>query len=52
MKLVTFENAARQSRIGAIAPENRVVDLHVLGIVDVSNITKPVLVSKAWQRGS
>ena len=29
MKLVTFENVARQSRIGAIAPENRVVDLHV-----------------------
>ena len=29
MKLVTFENVARRSRIGAIAPENRVVDLHV-----------------------
>src|SRR5271165_5370641 len=28
MKLVTFENAARQSRIGALLGDNRVVDLH------------------------
>jgi 2-keto-4-pentenoate hydratase/2-oxohepta-3-ene-1,7-dioic acid hydratase in catechol pathway len=28
MKLVTFENAARQSRIGALVGDHRVVDLH------------------------
>src|SRR5689334_4529087 len=29
MKLVTFENAAKQSRIGAVAPDNLIVDLHI-----------------------
>ena len=29
MKLVTFENAAKQSRIGAVAPDNSIVDLHI-----------------------
>jgi 2-keto-4-pentenoate hydratase/2-oxohepta-3-ene-1,7-dioic acid hydratase in catechol pathway len=29
MKLVTFENAARQSRIGALIENNQIVDLHV-----------------------
>ena len=28
MKLVTFENAARQSRIGALVGDHRIVDLH------------------------
>lgn len=28
MKLVTFENTARQSRIGALIDENKIVDLH------------------------
>ena len=28
MRLVTFENAARQSRIGAVTADNRIVDLH------------------------
>src|SRR5271157_4974571 len=28
MKLVTFENTARQSRIGGLLGDNRVVDLH------------------------
>src|SRR6266404_4070185 len=28
MKLVTFENAARQSRIGALVGDHQVVDLH------------------------
>src|SRR5438270_6260119 len=28
MKLVTFENAARQSRIGAVTAANKVLDLH------------------------
>jgi len=28
MKLVTFENSARQSRIGALFSEDRIVDLH------------------------
>ncbi|MGC2246239.1 MAG: fumarylacetoacetate hydrolase family protein [Terriglobales bacterium] len=31
MKLVTFENAARQSRIGAMLGENKIVDLHAAG---------------------
>ena len=29
MKLVTFENAAKQSRIGAVTPDNLIVDLHI-----------------------
>jgi 2-keto-4-pentenoate hydratase/2-oxohepta-3-ene-1,7-dioic acid hydratase in catechol pathway len=29
MKLLTFENAARQSRIGALAGDRQVVDLHI-----------------------
>lgn len=29
MKLVTFENEARQSRIGALIPGDKIVDLHV-----------------------
>src|SRR6195256_6986989 len=28
MKLVTFENAARQSRIGALVGDHQIVDLH------------------------
>src|SRR6266704_7060635 len=28
MKLVTFENAARQSRIGALVGDHEIVDLH------------------------
>src|ERR1019366_719254 len=28
MKLVTFENTARQSRIGAVLGDHRIVDLH------------------------
>jgi 2-keto-4-pentenoate hydratase/2-oxohepta-3-ene-1,7-dioic acid hydratase in catechol pathway len=31
MKLVTFENAAHQSRIGAMLSENKIVDLHAAG---------------------
>ncbi len=29
MRLVSFENACKQSRIGAVTPDNRVIDLHV-----------------------
>src|SRR5258708_8759591 len=29
MKLVTFENAARQSRIGALLGDRQIVDLHI-----------------------
>src|SRR3982074_3030855 len=29
MKLVTFENAARQSRIGALVGDSEIVDLHI-----------------------
>lgn len=29
MRLVTFENAAKQSRIGAVTPDNKIVDLHL-----------------------
>jgi 2-keto-4-pentenoate hydratase/2-oxohepta-3-ene-1,7-dioic acid hydratase in catechol pathway len=29
MKLVTFENAARQSRIGALVGDHKIVDLHI-----------------------
>ncbi len=40
MKLVTFENAARQSCIGALVAEHRVIDLHIasaLYLRDVEN---------------
>src|SRR6266446_10411549 len=29
MKLVSFENAARQSRIGALVGDHQIVDLHI-----------------------
>jgi 2-keto-4-pentenoate hydratase/2-oxohepta-3-ene-1,7-dioic acid hydratase in catechol pathway len=32
MKLVTFENAARQSRIGAMVGDDQIVDLHVVDL--------------------
>jgi 2-keto-4-pentenoate hydratase/2-oxohepta-3-ene-1,7-dioic acid hydratase in catechol pathway len=40
MRLVTFENSAKQSRIGAVAPDGRIVDLHLacaLYLRDVEN---------------
>ena len=38
MKMVTFENAARQTRIGAIAPENRIVDLHIASALHIRDV--------------
>jgi 2-keto-4-pentenoate hydratase/2-oxohepta-3-ene-1,7-dioic acid hydratase in catechol pathway len=40
MRLVTFENSAKQSRIGAVAPDGRIIDLHLacaLYLRDVEN---------------
>src|ERR1035441_10444402 len=40
MKLVTFENTARQSRIGAVLGDHRIVDLHTacaLYLRDIEN---------------
>jgi 2-keto-4-pentenoate hydratase/2-oxohepta-3-ene-1,7-dioic acid hydratase in catechol pathway len=38
MKLVTFENAARQSRIGAVVAGDKVVDLHIASAIYLRDI--------------
>ncbi len=38
MKLVTFENTARQSRIGALLGERQIVDLHLACALDLRDV--------------
>ncbi len=43
MKLVTFENAARQSRIGALLADDRIVDLHTACALYLSDVGKETI---------
>src|SRR6202521_2066345 len=38
MRLVTFENAARQSRIGALVGDHEIVDLHIAGALYLRDV--------------
>src|SRR5436305_15166224 len=38
MKLVTFENAAKQSRIGAVTCKNKIVDLHTACVLCLRDV--------------